>query len=418
MIIEILQIVMEYVCFILCIHKLAKKKVNNWWILLVYILVECLFVLLCNRGVLPALIKPILMIGFLFYTRLYVVNTWFKACTVFGVSMLVIISLQLLQMYLFSYVGEELLPSQGRGIAANAVILVCIVLWNEKWGQTILIQFSKHKTVVVALFVIVRLGSLFTERAYVSKELFVQFLLEIASLFLVCLLWGYAEKEKKHKMQELKMYEIYNQAFEEAISAIRTKQHEFDNHLHAIKCMQYTIKDREELVKAQNEYCEKVMKENHFHKLLRLNKEPVLVGFLYSKMTAAQAQDIHIDYKVGAVDVTKRIPIYELVELFGILFDNAIEALQEEPVKRMFVQLSQKEDGTIVAEVANTSRKYTHKEMEKFFQKDYSTKGKNRGVGLFRLKELCMRNRIECLVENCTYEGQNFMSFQLILKAE
>ena len=59
------------------------------------------------------------------------------------------------------------------------------------------------------------------------------------------------ENKTRQKTKELQMYQLYNQAFEETISTIRIRQHEFENHINAIKCMRYSIKNKEKLLSAQ-----------------------------------------------------------------------------------------------------------------------------------------------------------------------
>ena len=114
------------------------------------------------------------------------------------------------------------------------------------------------------------------------------------------------------------------------ITAIRIKQHEFNNHINAIKCLPYTTKNAKELIAEQNRYCDAVLEDTEIVKLLKLESSPVLCGFLYSKLIFAQSLDIYFIYEVDPINVERYVTIHHFIEMTGILFDNAVEALVKE----------------------------------------------------------------------------------------
>lgn len=59
--------------------------------------------------------------------------------------------------------------------------------------------------------------------------------------------------------------------------------------------------------------------------LLKLNLH-LVAGFLYHKKLQASQNGIVIDYNILSYNLECKVPEYTLVELFGILIDNAIEA--------------------------------------------------------------------------------------------
>lgn len=176
--------------------------------------------------------------------------------------------------------------------------------------------------------------------------------------------------------------------------------------------MKCTIEDQEELLRAQEQYCDQVLKDSQVGDLLKLKIEPVLVGFLYAKITAAQEAGIHVEYEVNLLDIKEKIEIYEMIELIGILFDNAVEALQDNGNRKMILKLVDTNKGFAV-EVANASRMYLNNEIEKFCTYGYSTKGKERGVGLARVKEVVRKANATLTIQNQSYKNQNFLCFRI-----
>ena len=239
-----------------------------------------------------------------------------------------------------------------------------------------------------------------------------QFWVCMLGLIVVVAFWTHAEMNNQHKMKELKMYELYNQAFEETITTIRARQHEFENHINAIKCMQYTIGSREQLLFAQEQYCNMVLEECSLSKLLKLKMEPALVGFLYAKMTKMKEKGILVEYDISPIDIRGRIEVYEMIELIGIFLDNALEALEESDFRKVLIEILNDKNGFIV-EIANTSRIYTNVEMEQFFSYGYSTKGTGRGCGLNRVKEIVKKANAELLIQNRSIDTQNYLCFSV-----
>lgn len=240
---------------------------------------------------------------------------------------------------------------------------------------------------------------------------------QIAICFLIIalmlILWINSENEKRHKAEELRSYQLYTKTFKDAIETIKMKQHEFDNHINAIKCMRYTIHDTQKLIDEQNKYCDKILQDNKYNNLLKLNMSPILIGYLYSKFTAASVQGIHVEYEIEDVNV-EDIEINDLIEIIGILFDNAVEALEEQGDKEVEVNLL-KEGNKFVISVANISEWKTNSEIEKFFEYGYSTKGKGHGIGLFRINTLLKKYKTCIQVENINKDDMNYLCFKTIL---
>lgn len=111
-----------------------------------------------------------------------------------------------------------------------------------------------------------------------------------------------------------------------------------------------------------------------------------LKGILSSKLI--HAQELGIDVFIDIIEDIKRIDmnIVDLCRVVGILIDNAIEASLTSTNRSLKVALVNKNNSTIIVIINSCPENVPP--IYKLFQKGFSTKGENRGLGLSNLKEL------------------------------
>lgn len=220
------------------------------------------------------------------------------------------------------------------------------------------------------------------------------------------------------KKTQLEMNKLYYEAYDQLIMLIRERQHDMKNHINAILSLSYTTKNYDELIAKQEEYCGYVIQQNEKTKLVLSSGNPLIAGFLYSKIRQAESCRIDMDYKMGIQKTETTIPEYELVEMSGILLDNAIEALSgmenENFVKKIFFSMQETESGIKII-AANTSPYYEEDLTAYFFEPGYSSKGANRGLGLSKLKKLVQNRKGTITVYNELRNDLNYLAFEIEL---
>lgn len=232
--------------------------------------------------------------------------------------------------------------------------------------------------------------------------------------FLILRLGKYKIRSKEIET-ELKMHKLYADSFDNLIDKIRLKQHEFDNHINTIYSQHYIYDTYDKLVEAQKNYCQLVISENRFNKLL-ISGNPVIIGFLYGKFIEIDRMGIDISYCVDIKELKTGVPVYKLVEILGNLIGNAVDFLVLSKVyNNLFVRIVENEEDFTI-EVRNESNYFNYTEIELFFVKGYSKKGKNRGMGLFHVKNICDEYKLDLSCRNIEIEGKNWIEFTILGK--
>lgn len=220
-------------------------------------------------------------------------------------------------------------------------------------------------------------------------------------MFFIVLFWGIIDWLKNEHMlqtqeKELKTYKMYIQPLEELVKEIRAKQHEFDNHMNAVLNMHIVIDNYEELVKQQSAYIKEVRLDDgrRYINLLKIS-DKILAGFIYSKIVNAP-DNVHIKLSVENFQILSKVPEHDIIEIVGTLVDNAIEAMKQEGGEVEFI-LDSKQDKLIFATV-NVVKGLSMEYVGHFFDKGYSTKGENRGLGLYNARQIAQKYNGEITV--------------------
>lgn len=205
-------------------------------------------------------------------------------------------------------------------------------------------------------------------------------------LFIMLYEWQKTRNDAERKRAQLEMNALYYDAYEDLIRSIREKQHEFKNHINAVAGMIYTNDDYGDVIAKQKNYFEEVLGEMEEVSLLTLVENPLLSGFLVRKITEAERKDIRIVRNCIWKSQELKIPEYKLVEMMGILFDNAVEAVEKLKENRSIQVNLNKEEELLVFSVVNV---YEGELLSpKIFEAGYSSKGRGRGLGLAKLQRM------------------------------
>ncbi|MCM1466743.1 MAG: GHKL domain-containing protein [Alistipes sp.] len=240
-----------------------------------------------------------------------------------------------------------------------------------------------------------------------------------AAIVVLCIMAASWERYKVKALEnemELQAYKVYEESYKNLITEIRVRQHDFKNHINAIYIQHMMCNTYEELVERQKKYCEDLVYENRFADLLRLG-DSMVIGFLYGKLAEADSKGIEVDYLFQCGEMKTNLPMYKIITILGNLINNAIEALEQNDRKQLFVSIT--EDGKeLRMEVRNTNEPIAWSDVTSLFKKGYSTKGEGRGLGLYSIKKMSREYGFDILFANKEIDGVNWVSFEIRIRKE
>ena len=110
------------------------------------------------------------------------------------------------------------------------------------------------------------------------------------------------------------------------------------------------------------------------------------------------------------------MPDYYLIEMLGILIDNAIEA-QEGSQEEKFLDFQFEErENEYCFKILNPYPYVSYSEIESWFLLNNSKKGQGRGLGLYHIKKLCSQYYVDLSCRNVECENKNRIEFNLRIK--
>lgn len=231
--------------------------------------------------------------------------------------------------------------------------------------------------------------------------------------------WQKAKIETERKKTETEINKMYYAAYEELIMLIRDRQHDIKNHINTIYSIIYTTNSYQELVDRQKEYCDYVLESNKETRILLAVDNPILSGFLYQKEQEIKRHLIDVEYRLEKISFPLVVSEYELIELWGILVDNAIEALLVSDLENKKIVVGYKREMQWdIFYVSNTSVTYSKEEIARFFERNYSSKGFGRGIGLSKVRTKMKQLDGGIKAVNLIEDGVQFLEFSIMLPVE
>lgn len=213
---------------------------------------------------------------------------------------------------------------------------------------------------------------------------------------------------------EEKIRKKYFDAFCRVIDQMKRRQHKFRNHMDAIYSLHALYNDYDELVEEQRRYLGKLVDYEMPTDVLIL-ENPIIIAHIYEKITEAQDVGLRIHMKLSCSLANCGIDDIHMVEILGTLLDNAIQDMIATGQKEFLFIRIKYEDGIIV-EIANPHEEMSSQQINRMFEKGYSTKGEDRGIGLYHVRKLFQKYGIDLKVENRILEERNYISFSFLMK--
>lgn len=423
----------ETLGILLLTHGLLQKKMrfdktNIFYLLLSNLFFRCYDAYFMGYGsisiktrVISYLIYPVFVYLMFIYIKFKV--TLERALQAMMATYLIIFVIEILVMTAVSYITyfclepNTYIPHALLWTGSVVTCLTCYLIYKKcNITKIFFYIFEKNRVlgrIVEGAGVMCVVGALLyqTKGTMTDTEILLFFFFIV--LFIITLYqWKKAMDLSQEKDKRILIQQMCQESYEQLILEVRNRQHEFQNHLSALQGMCYSCQTIEELSELQSQYCDRILVENKYNKLLYICKSPIIGGFLYSKFSKAEEKGIETEYQVTMDFKEEKIDEFELIEMIGILYDNAVEALEVEDEKKINVKVS-KEGEQLIISVENISPFVPSEEIAAFFQQGFSTKGKGRGLGLAKLQKMVEKYKGRIVIQNVEREGNNWIAIDL-----
>lgn len=234
----------------------------------------------------------------------------------------------------------------------------------------------------------------------------------IACSIVLCIfftLFIYTQKRQQAMLARLQATEEYVPIIDELVMEVRSRQHEFSNKMLAITSIVETADSLQEARQKIAQFTDNVRLKPHQEQLLTMGQK-IVAGFLYAKLRRAEQMGIHVDMDFAVPSYKMPCEEADLIEILGILLDNAFEASESGDIVKLVYLL----DGEHVRlEVSNVAPRMSNEQMMRMFELGYSSKNGKRGFGLHNFKQIAKQYNAKIILKN----ELNRLTIGLLFKA-
>lgn len=294
-------------------------------------------------------------------------------------------------------------PSKNTLVIMTSLLSLLFIFYYKNFLKDFILNPStrqeKYKRKKIALknlglliILIIRIPNFPT---YLNTTFFMNLFLFFIIFNLVLLLFEEIEKIEALNKNYKKIVE-YSEFTEGLLTEYKSFVHEYKNKLFTIKGLA-NQKNKREL----HEYIDSILDEkvmNNYRWLSELKNIPIagakgLINFKLLKMKELNMDvEVYISEEISKLkeDFLSNKEKNDLYTLLGIILDNAIEASLESQDKMISLQLY-KENEEIIILLANT---FKHIQLDHMEEKGFSSKGKNRGIGLYLFQNIIKHSNV------------------------
>jgi two-component system sensor histidine kinase AgrC len=215
-------------------------------------------------------------------------------------------------------------------------------------------------------------------------------LVSMVAMFILSVLNSQKRYNLILSQQEIEYQRNYNATLKSLVDGLRTFKHDYNNTLSTL----YGYVQLEDMKSLKRVFKEVLDESKTLTTLDKLNpdliKNPSIYGLMTTKYQQCEKNNVNMNIEIFSDLEELQIKTFDLTRILGIFLDNAIEAASGSKERKINILITEKNDNTII-EISNT---YSDKaiSVEKIYEKGESSKGKDRGLGLYKVKEIIKRS--------------------------
>lgn len=184
---------------------------------------------------------------------------------------------------------------------------------------------------------------------------------------------------------EVKMLAEQLTGVRDYVDALRAQAHEFMNQLHVILGL-VKLESYGQLAMYINRIVSEHEAELSF--VAKRIREPVLAGFILSKLSLAREKNVvmHLAEESDVPQPKQERIVHEMVTIIGNLVENAFDAVRNSDPKEVELHMYC-DEGILYIHVSDTGEGISPEMNDDLFKKGVSSKGDNRGFGLYLVQQ-------------------------------
>jgi len=222
----------------------------------------------------------------------------------------------------------------------------------------------------------------------------------LATIVFICLLLIFfamnakkVQVEREIALNQKKFEQEHLQTYTDEIVAlyneIRGFRHDYAGMLVSMQ-MAIDSKDLQEIDRIYNQVLvkanQKLRSDKYTYFDLNNIEDSALRSLIAQSIVYARNKDVEFTLEVKDIITRLSIDLLDLVRIMSVLLNNAVEGAAESYSKQMEVAVIKMDLETVI--VIQNSCKYTMTPSEDLFELGFSTKGRNRGIGLNNVKDI------------------------------
>ena len=313
------------------------------------------------------------------------------------------------------FFGLSLLVLKGADVTSLVVLITFIISFLVKRkgllleGKKLFYQWKGNTYLIYASIILLLLLAINSIRFKGTLDFS-----EVVSLIAVMAIFLITVYKIGNYRMEIDLHKKYTEKYSEVISEIRARQHKFMNQLDSIYRLSEVYDSHDELVEKQKKGINNLKDYILPNKILILDC-PMVIAHIYSKMCEAEKKGIELNTDFSCSLQGSIVPDVFLIEIIGNLLDNAMDEVElREKKEKILFSITPTEKGICIS-VSNEHDKIKYESYKDFFKQGFSTKGKNRGVGLPYVKKIIEKYDGNIEIGNIDIEGTNYFYIKVFL---
>lgn len=294
-------------------------------------------------------------------------------------------------LYLFTKKTKELAFVQ---LLFFAISILLIIISYRRYTKKKSLDFEEYiedNLLISNIFLNIFMFFMIYKIIYDSGEFSNLIVIEINLLILINIFLNVNFYRSLHKTvlknKSIEVKNAYNPLLDDIIENIRANEHEYKNHINILYSMIQVSKDIPELKNRAKKYIGELDNTNILISVIDI-ESTMIKAILYSKLVECEQHGIKLNYFIDSNIEESCLDESEITIILSNLLNNAIEATKNSLKKEITIRINKSEKNKI--EVINSicGLDISNEEIDGFFKKGFSSKGKVRGYGLYNVKKI------------------------------